>query len=71
MTTNLILRIVLLLWVVGYLFMSCSGIVRLDLGGAFLGLLGGVILFVPWLLGTIALAAAVWFTNPGRPSGPR
>jgi hypothetical protein len=71
MTTNLILRIVLLLWVVGYLFMSCSGIVRLDLGGALLGLFGGVILFVPWLIGTIVLGAAVWFTNPGRPSGPR
>lgn len=66
MTTNLILRVVLLLWVVGYLFMSCSGIVSLNLGGAILGLFGGVILFVPWLIGTIVLGIAVWFTNPRR-----
>jgi hypothetical protein len=67
MTTNLILRLVLLLWVVGYLFMSCSGIVRLDVGGALLGLFGGIILFVPWLLGTIVLVVLVWLTNPRRP----
>jgi hypothetical protein len=67
LTTNLILRIVLLLWVVGYLFMSCSGVVRLDVGGALLGLFGGIILFVPWLLGTIVLVVLVWLTNPRRP----
>jgi hypothetical protein len=71
MTTNLILRIVLLLWVVGYLVMSCSGIVRLDPGGALLGLFGGILLFVPWLLGTIVLALGVWLTNPRGPAGPR
>ena len=66
MTNNLILRIVLLLWVVGYLFMSCSGLFGGSLGGAALGLFGGIVLFVPWLRGTILLAVLVWVTNPRR-----
>lgn len=66
MTTNLILRIVLLLWVIGYLFMSCSGIFGGSVGGAALGLFGGLILFVPWILGVIVLGILVWFTNPRR-----
>ena len=66
MTNNLILRIVLLLWVVGYLFMSCSGLFGGSLGGAALGLFGGIVLFVPWLLGTIVLAVLVRVTNPRR-----
>ena len=66
MTTNLILRLALLLWVVGYLFMSCSGIFGGSLGGAALGLVGGLVFFVPWLLGVIVLAVLVWFTNPRR-----
>ena len=60
------LRILLLLWVVGYLFVSCSGIFNGDLVGAGIGLFAGAVLLVPWLIGVIVLGILVWVTNPRR-----
>jgi hypothetical protein len=31
------------------------------------GLFAGVVLLVPWLVGTLILAVLVWLTNPPRP----
>jgi hypothetical protein len=71
MTTNAILRLILLIWVIGYLVLSCGGLFSGSLGSAALGLFGGLILLVPWILGIVILVVLVWLTNPRGPAGPR
>lgn len=63
---NTLLRVLLLIWVFGYLLVSCGPL----LGGDFLlgaiTLVGGIVLFVPWLIGVVVLGALIWLTNPAR-----
>jgi hypothetical protein len=63
---NVALRIVLLIWVLGYLLVSCGPLLggHLLIGG--LTFIAGVALFVPWLIGVAILAFAIWATNPTR-----
>jgi hypothetical protein len=64
---NTLLRVLLLLWVFGYLVVSCAPVLGANgLVGA-IGFLSGIVLFVPWLIGVIVLAVLVWLTSPGRP----
>lgn len=63
---NTVLRIVLLLWVVGYLFVSCAPILNGHLLLGAVTFVGGIILFVPWVLGIVLLAALIRATNPPR-----
>jgi hypothetical protein len=64
---NTLLRIVLLIWVVGYLFVSCAPLLQghLVIGG--ITFLAGLVLFLPWLAVTMFLAALVWLTRSRRP----
>jgi hypothetical protein len=63
---NTVLRIVLLLWVVGYLFVSCAPILNGHLLIGAITFVGAIILFVPWVLGIVVLAALIRMTNPPR-----
>lgn len=63
---NTLLRIVLLLWVVGYLFVSCAPILDGHLLLGAVTFVGGIILFVPWVIGIVVLAALIRTTNPRR-----
>jgi hypothetical protein len=63
---NTVLRIVLLLWVVGYLFVSCAPILNGHLLIGAITFVGAIILFVPWVLGIVVLAALTQMTNPPR-----
>lgn len=63
---NTLLKIVLLLWVVGYLFVSCAPILDGHLLLGAITFVGGIILFVPWVLGIVVLAALIRATNPPR-----
>lgn len=66
-TVNTVLRIVLLLWVVVYLFVSCAPILNGHLLIGAITFVGGIILFVPWILGIVVLLALIRMTN--RPGG--
>ena len=63
---NLALRIALLVWILGYLFAACAPILGGHLIIGTIGLIGGIVLFIPWLIGVIVLAALIWATNPSR-----
>ena len=63
---NTILRVLLLVWVLGYLVISCGALVGGDVGGGLIGLVAGAILLVPWLIGVAVLGVLVWITNPRR-----
>ena len=63
---NTALRIGLLIWVVGYLFLSCSPILSGNLLGGAFALLGGLILLVPWVIGILVIGVGIWLTNPPR-----
>jgi hypothetical protein len=59
-------RLILLIWVVGFLIVSCGPILAGDTTLGAVGLLTGAILFIPWLAGIAILGTLVWFTNPRR-----
>ena len=61
---NTALRIGLLLWVVGYLFLSCSPILGGNLVGGTIALVGGLVLVIPWLIGLVGIGVLIWLTNP-------
>lgn len=63
---NRTLRILLAIWVVGYAVLACGPFLTGNPFFAGLGLFAGVVLLVPWLVGTVILAILVWLTNPPR-----
>jgi hypothetical protein len=65
-SVNTVLRIILLLWVVGYLFVSCAPILNGHLLLGAITFVGAIVLFVPWVLGIVVLAALIRMTNPPR-----
>lgn len=64
MATNTILRVLLLIWVFSYLFVSCVPLLtgHLIIGG--ITFIAGVIFLIPWLFGVLVLAVLIWLTNP-------
>ncbi len=64
---NLLFRILLLVWVLGYLLVSCVPLFGDNLLVAGFGFLAGVVFLVPWLIGVLVLGILVWLTNPSRP----
>jgi hypothetical protein len=52
------------LWVVGYLFVSCAPILDGHLLLGAVTFVGGIILFVPWVIGLVVLATLIRMTNP-------
>ncbi|HEV7809399.1 MAG TPA: hypothetical protein VGO64_02270 [Candidatus Limnocylindrales bacterium] len=63
---NIALRILLLVWIIGYLFVSCVPLLNGHLLIGTLTLVAGIALFVPWLIGIAVLVGLIWLTNPGR-----
>ena len=63
---NLILRIVLLFWVLGYLLAACGPLLGGHLLIGTLAFAGGVLFFPIWVIGICVLGALVWVTNPPR-----
>ena len=71
MSINGWLRLLLALWVIGYLLVACGPAIAADgiggtLIGAALGLVLGSALFVPWVVGVVVLIALIWYTDSGR-----
>jgi hypothetical protein len=60
---NTILRILLALWVAGFLLISCAPLYT-DGGVGLLGFLTGAVLLVPWIIGVVILGILIWLTNP-------
>ena len=63
---TLALRIALLLWICGYLLVSCGPILGGHLVIGAISLVGGIVLFVPWLIGVVVLVVLISVTNSPR-----
>lgn len=63
---NAILRILLLVWVLGYLFAACVPLLGGHLVLGVVALAGGMVLFIPWLIGVVVLAVLIRLTNEPR-----
>jgi hypothetical protein len=63
---NTALRIALLLWVVLYLLVSCQPLLGANAVVGTIAFFGGLILFVPWVVGIVVLGMLIWITNPPR-----
>jgi hypothetical protein len=75
MSTNAWLRVILVLWVIGFLVIACGPAILGDgiggtLFGGVVGLTLGAVLFVPWVIGVVILGALIWLTNPRRRGYP-
>jgi hypothetical protein len=66
---NTILRVILAIWTIGFLVISCGPMLLGGSGTATgVGLFVGAVLLVPWLIGMLVLGVLVWLTNPrGKP----
>ncbi|MBA2720345.1 MAG: hypothetical protein H0U52_14070 [Chloroflexi bacterium] len=64
---NTLLRVLLLIWIFGYLFVSCSPLLGGDLILGAITFVGGIVLFVPWLIGIGVLLILIRVTanRPG------
>ena len=63
---NSVLRLLLAIWVLGFLFISCVPVFTGSAIAGSVGLLAGAILLVPWLVGVVILGVLIWLTNPRR-----
>ncbi len=63
---NLALRLALLFWIVGYLVVSCAPILNGHLILGAIGVVGGIVFFVPWVIGIVILVFLIAATNAPR-----
>lgn len=63
-TVNSVLRLLLAIWVIGFLLVSCVPMLSGNATASGFGILAGAILLVPWLIGVVILVVLVWLTNP-------
>jgi len=63
---NNLLRVLLLIWIFGYLFVSCGPFLSGDFILGTITALTALVLFVPWVIGIVVLAILVRMTNPPR-----
>lgn len=61
---NRILRLLLGVWTIGFLVVSCFPMLTGNATAGGLGLLTGAVLLIPWLVGVLVLGVLVWLTNP-------
>jgi hypothetical protein len=61
---NLGLRLLLLVWILGYLLASCAPILNGHLILGTLALFGGVVFFIPWVIGIVIIWFLIQATNP-------
>jgi hypothetical protein len=60
---NFAARILLLVWVFGYLFAACAPILNGHLILGAITLVGGIFFFPIWVIGIVVLAGVIWLTN--------
>jgi hypothetical protein len=63
---NTLLRVVLVLWIVGYLAIACAPLLADNAVSGGVGFVAGIVLLVPWLIGVAVIGAFIWMTNPHR-----
>jgi hypothetical protein len=61
---NLGLRLLLLVWILGYLLASCAPILNGHWILGTLALFGGVVFFIPWVIGIVIIWFLIQATNP-------
>jgi hypothetical protein len=63
---NTLFRVLLAIWIVLYLAVACAPILSNSLFIGGIGFVSGIILLVPWLVGTVILLCLIWLTKPAR-----
>lgn len=57
-------RLLLAVWTVAFLVISCVPMLTGNGVAGGVGLLAGAVLLIPWLVGVLVLSVFVWLTNP-------
>ena len=61
---NSLFRLLLAIWTIGFLVVSCVPLLTGNAVAGGVGLLAGAVLLVPWLIGVLILSIFIWITNP-------
>jgi hypothetical protein len=60
---NFAARLLLLVWVLGYLFVSCGPLLGGHLLIGAITFAGGILFFPIWVIGILVLGGIIWLTN--------
>jgi hypothetical protein len=63
---NTLFRVLLAIWTIGFLVVSCVPMLTSNVVVGGVGLIAGAVLLIPWLVGVLVLSVLVWLTNPRR-----
>ena len=63
---NTLLRLLLLIWVVGYLAVACGPMLDGNLLIGTFTLFGAIVFFVPWVIGIVVLLLLIRLTDVRR-----
>lgn len=63
---NTLLRVLLLIWVIGYLVVACGPLLDGQLVVGTILALTGVVFFIPWVIGIVILVFLIKGTNERR-----
>jgi hypothetical protein len=60
---NTIFRVLLAIWIVGYLAIACAPLFAdsVFIGG--IGFVSGILLLIPFIVGCVILVSLIWLTN--------
>jgi hypothetical protein len=63
---NTVFRVLLAIWIVGYLAIACAPLFAdsVFIGG--IGFVSGVLLLIPFIVGCVILISLIWLTNNRR-----
>jgi hypothetical protein len=63
---NTLFRVLLVIWIVGYLAIACQPLLSNSVFIGGLGFVSGIILLVPFIVGCGILVSLIWLTSPRR-----
>ena len=63
---NTLLRVLLLIWVLGYLFVACGPILDGNFLIGTITFFGAIVFFVPWVIGIVVLLFLIRLTDVRR-----
>jgi hypothetical protein len=63
---NTVFRVLLAIWIVGYLAIACAPLFAdsVFIGG--IGFVSGILLLIPFVVGCVILVSLIWLTNNRR-----
>jgi hypothetical protein len=63
---NTVCRVLLAIWIVGYLAIACAPLLSNSVFIGGIGFVSGILLLIPFIVGCVILASLIWLTSARR-----